>query len=159
MAANPPLLKLPISIREQYPDLYDWIRNASNTLNDLRNETGEDSVALNYDNTLFDTQVVPSGSKAVLFSFTKNGQSIDGLTVRVTNITGSAATIDIWCEADGGSQADADKVVSSKSVGANDYLDIAIPRMVGEGNQAQLSCEAGTGSALVIGHLSGVRRS
>lgn len=157
ISINPPPARLPVSVRATNPDLYDWIQRANAILRQVQFLLGDD-MALNYETVLFDSQVVTTGTDD-LFTLTGVGQSIDDLKIRFTNITGSAATVSAWVQASGGSEASADKILSNYSINGNSYLDIDIPRMVGEGNQSKLTVSAGTGSAIVVSHLQGIRRS
>lgn len=159
MAINVPQARIPVSIREQYPDLYDWIQRTSFLLQQIQAEVGEEDVALNYDHILFDTQVVPTGSNADLFTLTSSGQSIDNLKVRLANYTASNATVSMWCQSASGTEADADYVLEGYTVAGHAVADIDIPRMVGEGNQSKLTVTSDTATAITVSHLSGIRRS
>lgn len=114
--------------------------------------------SLDYTNTLFDSQIVSNGSNDDLFTLT-DGQSVDNLTIRFANYSGSPANVSAWLQASAGTEADADKFLSTYSIPNNDYRDIDVPRMVGGGNAAKLTVTAGTGTAITVSQLSGIKRS
>jgi len=115
-------------------------------------------MARDYQQTLFDSAVVSNGSNDDLFTITA-GQSVDNLTIRFTNYTGSAALASVWLQAAAGTEADADIVLNEYAIPADDYRDIDIPRMVGGGNAAKVTVTSGSASALVVNQISGILRT
>lgn len=114
-------------------------------------------MALNYKETLFDSQVVSNGSNDDLFTL-QGGESVDNLTIRFTNYSTSAALASIWVQAGAGTEANADLVLNEYSIPADDYRDIDIPRMVGGGNAAKLTVTSSVATALTVSQLSGIKR-
>ena len=114
--------------------------------------------SLEYQSNLFDSAVVSSGSNDDLFTLT-SGQSVDNLTIRFTNYTASTAKASAWCQASDGIEADADRFLASYSIPANDYRDVDVPRMVGDGNSAKLTVTSDTATALVVSQISGIKRA
>lgn len=115
-------------------------------------------MALDYQNTLFDSAVVSAGTNDDLFTLT-DGQSVDNLTIRFTNYTASAAKASVWYQASAGTEADDDRFLNEYSIPADDYRDIDVPRMVGGGNAAKLTVTSDTATALTVNQLSGIKRS
>lgn len=115
-------------------------------------------MALDYQQMLFDSAVVPNGSNEDLFTLNA-GESVDNLTVRFANNTGSAVTASAWVQSSGGTEADGDLILPAYSIPANDYRDIDVGRMVGGGNSAKLTVTSNTASALTVSQLSGIKRT
>ena len=116
------------------------------------------ATTLDYKAVLFDSQVVSNGSNDDLFTLDA-GESLDNCTLRFTNTTASPATVSAWCQASAGAEADGDQFLDAYSIPANDYRDIDCPRMVGGGDSAKLTITAGTGTAITVHQLSGIKRS
>lgn len=115
-------------------------------------------MALDYQSVLFDSAVVSSGSNDDLFTLGTK-QSVDNLVIRFSNYTGTPTTVSIWVQASAGTEADGDNCGSSLTVGANDYIDVPIPRMVGGGNQAKLTVTCDTATAVAVSQISGIKRT
>lgn len=115
-------------------------------------------MALDYQSILFDSAVVSTGSNDDLFTIT-SGQSVDNLTIRFTNYTASSAKASAWCQASGGTEADADLFLNEFAIPADDYRDIDVPRMVGGGNKAKLTVTSDTATALTVSQIAGIKRA
>lgn len=115
-------------------------------------------MALDYTSLLFDSAIVSNGSNDDLFTLS-SGESVDNLTIRFTNYTGTAATATAWCQDSAGAEDPGDRFLNSYSVAANSFVDIEVPRMVGGGNAAKLTVTAGTATALVVSQISGIKRT
>ena len=79
--------------------------------------------------------------------------SLRDFTVRVTNTTAGAITVDVHAVPASGSATDANAVVKGYSVPANDYRDIDLPALkVSDFVQAKASA----GTSITIHAISGV---
>ena len=115
-------------------------------------------MALEYNQMLFDSQIVSTGSNDDLFTMDA-GESVDKLTIRFTNYTASVAKASVWVQASAGAEANDDKVLSDYSIPANDYREYTVGRMVGGGNAAKLTVTSDTATALTVSLVSGIKRA
>jgi hypothetical protein len=114
--------------------------------------------SLEYQNTLFDSAIVSTGANDDLFTLSA-GESVDNLTIRFTNYTTGAIKASAWCQASGGTEADADRFLNEYSIPADDYRDIDVPRMVGGGNAAKLTVTSSAATSLTVSQISGIKRA
>ncbi len=81
------------------------------------------------------------------------GNTLRAGRVRITNVTGTAATVSINAIPAAGSNADSNAVVKAYSIAANDFKDFDLPIMKAGDT---LEALAGTASALTIHAIDGV---
>lgn len=115
-------------------------------------------MALDYTSVLFNSAVVSTGANDDLFTLA-TGESVDNLVIRFTNYTASIAKVTVWVQASAGAEADADLCLNEYSVGADDYLDLPVPRMVGGGSSAKLTVTCDTATAVTVSQITGIKRS
>lgn len=81
-----------------------------------------------------------------------DGRSLENLTVRFTNTTAGAITVDAHIIPSGGSASDTNKVVSALSIAANSYTDVRIPKMIGG---YFLQAKASAGASVSLSQVTG----
>lgn len=101
----------------------------------------------------FALQQVPAAATS-LFTVpaTPDNTVLRNCILRFSNTTGSAATIKAWAVPAAGSPADANVFLPTKTVNANDYIDVAVPQ-VGAG--AIIEAIGGTANAITVAPMSG----
>jgi len=115
-------------------------------------------VALEYNEMLFESQVVSTGSNDNLFTL-DDGESADNVIIRFTNYTASSAKASAWVQASDGTEADDDIVLNEYSIPSDDYREFTVGRMAGGGNSAKLTVTSDTDSALTVSLVTGIKRS
>lgn len=84
--------------------------------------------------------------------YTAAGTLRDGRLL-LANTTGGAVTYTVYVVPSGGSAGDSNAIVKGKSLGANDFVEIDLPRMK-SGDFVQALASAGT--SITIHYLGGV---
>ena len=104
---------------------------------------------------LFNPNQVDNAAEEVIYTVpsTPSSTILINFKVRFTNTTGGAVTITIWAYPSGDSAADDTATLKSYSIAANDYLDIAIPRLAAGG---VFSAQAGAATSITCHFLDGV---
>ena len=99
---------------------------------------------------LFAPVQVSNGAGTVLFTLAAAPSNLKfaGGVIRFANTTAGAVTISAYV----GTVADGNSFVKGKAVPANDYLDVAVPRMAASG---LVTAVAGAATSITASHIAG----
>jgi len=99
---------------------------------------------------LFAPTVVSDGAGTVLFTLAAAPTNLifSGGVIRFANTTAGAVVISAYV----GTVADGNSFVKAKSIAANDYLDVAVPRMLAS---QLVTAVAGAASSITASQLAG----